>query len=54
MLDPFAGSGTTLEAALTEGFRAVGIERAADYLPLILSRITKPYQVPLDLDGGEA
>lgn len=54
VLDPFAGSGTTLEAALTEGVRTIGIEREADYLPLILSRITRPHQVPLDLDGGAA
>ena len=53
MLDPFAGSGTTLEAAIVEGFRCVGIEREADYLPLILHRIERA-QVPLDLDGGAA
>jgi DNA modification methylase len=32
VLDPFAGSGTTLRAAREEGFRAIGIEREAEYL----------------------
>lgn len=32
VLDPFAGSGTTLRAAREEGFRALGIEREAEYL----------------------
>ena len=41
VLDPFAGSGTTLEAAMLEGFNAVGIEREADYLPLIHARIER-------------
>lgn len=49
MLEPFAGSGTTLEAALIEGFNVIGIEREADYLPLIMQRITKPLQQSLDL-----
>src|SRR5699024_842573 len=35
VLDPFAGSGTTIEAALIGGFDPVGIEMEADYLPLI-------------------
>jgi DNA modification methylase len=39
VLEPFAGSGTTVEACLTQGFRCVAIEREADYLPLILQRI---------------
>lgn len=47
ILDPFAGSGTTLEAALIEGFNVIGIEREADYLPLIMQRITKPLQQSL-------
>jgi DNA methylase len=42
VLEPFAGSGTTLEAAVIEGFRAIGIERETDYLPLITQRLTKP------------
>ena len=47
VLDPFAGSGTTGEAAIVEGFRAWLVEREADYLPLILHRIERA-QVPLD------
>ena len=41
VLDPFAGSGTTLEAAMLEGFNVTGIEREADYLPLIHARIER-------------
>jgi DNA modification methylase len=41
ILEPFAGSGTTIEAALLEGFRVVGIEREADYLPLIQARLDR-------------
>ena len=41
VLDPFAGSGTTLEAAMLEGFNVTGIEREADYLPLIQARIDR-------------
>jgi SAM-dependent methyltransferase len=51
VLDPFAGSGTTLEAAVIEGFRAVGIEQEADYLPLIKARLSKPLQPTLSFDG---
>jgi hypothetical protein len=49
VLEPFAGSGTTVEAAVLEGFRCIAIEREADYLPLILQRIRKPHAVGLDL-----
>lgn len=41
VLEPFAGSGTTVEAALLEGFRCVAVEREADYLPLIVERIRR-------------
>ena len=51
VLEPFAGSGTTLEAALIEGFACIGIEREADYLPLILSRITKPLEQTLNFES---
>ncbi|QUL80643.1 DNA methyltransferase [Brevibacterium sp. SMBL_HHYL_HB1] len=39
VLDPFAGSGTTLEAAQMEGFASLGIEREADYIDLIHRRL---------------
>lgn len=39
VLDPFAGSGTTLHAALECGFSAVGIEREAEYQADIRSRL---------------
>ena len=41
VLDPFTGSGTTLEAALLEGFHAIGIEANEDYLPLIRQRLAR-------------
>lgn len=39
VLDPFAGSGTTLIAALREGFRVIGIEREAEYVAIARRRI---------------
>jgi site-specific DNA-methyltransferase (adenine-specific) len=47
VLEPFAGSGTTAEACIIEGFRCVAIEITDDYLPLIIQRITKPIEVTL-------
>ena len=41
VLDPFEGSGTTLEACLIEGYAHIGIEREADYLPLIAARMDR-------------
>jgi DNA modification methylase len=41
VLDPFAGSGTTVEAALLEGFNVVGVEYEATYLPLVQARIDR-------------
>ena len=48
VLEPFAGSGTTAEACVLEGFQCIAIEREADYLPLIVSRLSKPMQLGLD------
>lgn len=53
VLEPFAGSGTTLEACIREGFNVIGIEREADYLPLIMSRIRKDHAQSL-FDLGES
>jgi len=39
VIDPFAGSGTTLQAAVEEGFCAVGIEREAEYVADIRRRM---------------
>ena len=39
VLDPFAGSGTTLQAALNKGFTPIGIEQDADYIKLIEQRL---------------
>lgn len=47
VLEPFAGSGTTAEACVIEGFRCIAIEREPDYLPLIVQRLTKPIQPTL-------
>ena len=41
ILEPFSGSGTTIEAALLEGFNVIGIEMTEEYLPLIMSRIER-------------
>ena len=41
ILEPFAGSGTTVEAALREGFNIIAIEREAEYLPLIQARLDR-------------
>lgn len=40
VLDPFLGTGTTLQAAMCAGRNAIGYELAADFHPLILKNIT--------------
>ena len=39
VLDPFAGSGTTLEAARDAGFHCIGIEADAEHVALIHERL---------------
>jgi len=39
VLDPFAGSGSTLVAATLEGFSSIGIEITEEYIPIIKARI---------------
>lgn len=48
VLDPFAGSGTTAEACVHEHMRCITIEREAEYLPLIVARLSKPIEVGFD------
>jgi site-specific DNA-methyltransferase (adenine-specific) len=47
VLEPFGGSGTTIEACVIEGFRCIAIELTEEYLTLIAQRLTKPIQVAL-------
>jgi DNA modification methylase len=39
VLEPFAGSGTTLMACVLEGFHGIGIEMTDEYLPIIEGRV---------------
>lgn len=41
ILDPFAGSGATLEAAITGGFGCIAIEREAPFISLIEQRLAR-------------
>lgn len=57
VLDPFAGSGTTGQAALAEGMRAILIEMEAEYAADIRHRLKLPspfLATFADLLGGEA
>jgi len=59
ILDPFAGSGTTLIAGILEGFDVVGMEMTDDYLPIIEGRVQwakEQYKIEnaqLSLFGGD-
>ena len=49
ILDPFAGSGTTLLAAIQEGFSCIGIEREPEYCEIIRRRMAEVQPVlPLE------
>jgi site-specific DNA-methyltransferase (adenine-specific) len=52
VLEPFAGSGTTAEACVVEGFRCIAIERETAYLPLIVARLSKPIAPVLDFGAA--
>lgn len=49
VLDPFAGSGTTGEACVIEGFRSVLIELEPKHAELITARLSKGIAPTLDL-----
>ncbi|MGW0577335.1 DNA-methyltransferase [Streptomyces sp. NPDC002920] len=47
VLDPFAGTGTTLAAALREGMTAIGVEQHEPYAQLAVQRLSEPYSAAL-------
>ena len=53
VLDPFAGSGTTLCAAALEGFPYIGIEREAEYIEIIKARVKHWTPEPDELGQDE-
>jgi site-specific DNA-methyltransferase (adenine-specific) len=54
ILDPFAGSGTTAEAAIKEHKHAILIEREDTYLPLIVARLSKPMAIGFNFEEESA
>ena len=51
MIDPFAGSGTTLEVAKSLNRKSIGIELNPKYCELIKKRVSN---VTLPMDFGDA
>jgi site-specific DNA-methyltransferase (adenine-specific) len=49
--DPFAGTGTTLQAAAIEGMRAIGLEKDPTAALLARTRLTEPMHPVLDPRG---
>lgn len=51
VVDPCAGGGTTLRAAVLEGRRAIGAECDPATFEAAVARLSKPYTPPLDWGG---
>lgn len=54
VLEPFAGSGTTIEAAMLEGFRVIGIERDEFAYQLTCQRIERAHAALAEQAQAEA
>ncbi|MDL2233261.1 site-specific DNA-methyltransferase [Ruminococcaceae bacterium OttesenSCG-928-L11] len=54
ILDPFAGAGTTVEAARLEGYPAVGIELSAHYAGVSRKRVTGADTPPTEADHARS
>jgi DNA modification methylase len=54
ILDPFLGSGTTGCAAVVEGFRFIGIEKEAEYVPIATARIEFWADLPKGIETEKA
>jgi site-specific DNA-methyltransferase (adenine-specific) len=52
VLDPFAGSGSTLRAAVDCGRRAIGIEIREDYCAIAVDRLRQQGLFQARDDGG--
>lgn len=52
ILDPFAGSGSTLHAGALDGYRVVGIEKTEDYYNIAKARLEE--QISCNEYGKEA
>jgi site-specific DNA-methyltransferase (adenine-specific) len=46
VLDPFTGSASTAIASLMDGYRFIGCEQSAEYLPIATARVTGAHDRP--------
>jgi DNA modification methylase len=51
VLDPFAGSGTTIVACIDEGFNYLGFEQKPEYFKILEARVKKVSQEALSLES---
>src|SRR5699024_10787964 len=54
VLDPFAGSGSTLVAAKREGYGFIGVELTEEYIPIIENRVGIEARTGVEADEEEA